>query len=123
MSALIAVAVMGPHRLNRNGPQEYTLRGHSNGHRFVVSVKQAEFRARGRIVFWKLLEGDAGAPPAERLYYPAWKSGGKVHLFEGYDSVQMEEVGHARAAVFLAKYSTELTRVHLLVDGKRWPIA
>lgn len=114
--ALIAMATSGQHNLNRGQSESYTFRATQRGHRIVVELKQANFRARGREIAWTITHAPA-------YYLPTYRVGNRDIPFLGMGYLRtQEEVKVISAEQEMERHHTELISLRVSVDARAWQV-
>lgn len=124
----VLLAYQGP--LNFGGIPSISLEAKNGKHRAAIEIRAENFKARGRRVVWRLnydngkkviKEGRFNFSGDIDFYLePVMGEKGKEKGFLGHDGVS--EPGGSTAAEWLAKHDTEIVRLDVTVDGKKWAV-
>jgi len=117
--------------------------GRPGRHSFRVEFRQANFRARGRKLFWVVYadpEKTNGTQvigtrsslrdvPKDNPCEPAFGSRKDPSYFEGVSELDAQDwnagqrVPYYTAEAWLSHHETEVTSIRIVVDGHTWPVS
>lgn len=132
MFTLILVGLIAPTQLYWNGLKSYATHGVSNGHRYAVTIRQANFDPHDRKLVWVVVETARQPNGESRIHelrsrkdwdgeyssiHAGFREGTKLYRFYRNDGREYREVV-GKKPLDAVKKSTEITLVEVKLDGK-----